>query len=59
MTPLNWAEGVPIGMSSAIFHDDTVALLSKLMTARGIPVELHTFDGAKSADSPVIGAVSQ
>ncbi len=27
MTPLNWAEGVPINMSSAIFHDDTVALL--------------------------------
>lgn len=34
MTPLNWAEGVPIGMSSAIFHDDTVALLTRLMEAQ-------------------------
>jgi uncharacterized protein len=38
MTPLNWAEGVPIGMSSAIYHTDTVALLSRLMQQRGIPV---------------------
>ena len=29
MTPLNWAEGVPIGMSSAIFHTDTVALMAQ------------------------------
>jgi len=38
MTPLNWAEGVPIGMSSAIYHADTVALLTRLMQERGIPV---------------------
>jgi ankyrin repeat protein len=38
MTPLNWAEGVPIGMSSAIYHTDTVSLLSRLMQERGIPV---------------------
>jgi uncharacterized protein len=38
MTPLNWAEGVPIGMSSSIYHTDTVALLTRLMRARGIPV---------------------
>jgi ankyrin repeat protein len=38
MTPLNWAEGVPIGMSSSIYHTDTVALLTRLMQARGIPV---------------------
>jgi len=38
MTPLNWAEGVPIGMSSAIYHAETVALLSRLMQERGIPV---------------------
>jgi hypothetical protein len=25
MTPLNWADGVPIGMSSAIAHDGTVS----------------------------------
>ena len=38
MTPLNWAEGVPIGMASAIYHAETVALLTKLMEDRGIPV---------------------
>jgi len=38
MTPLNWAEGVPIGMSSAIYHSDTVAILARLMEQRGIPV---------------------
>ncbi|PWT98942.1 MAG: hypothetical protein C5B51_28170, partial [Terriglobia bacterium] len=38
MTPLNWAEGVPIGMASAIYHADTVALLTRLMEERGIPV---------------------
>ena len=38
MTPLNWAEGVPIGMASAIYHTDTVALLARLMKDRGIPV---------------------
>jgi ankyrin repeat protein len=38
MTPLNWAEGVPIGMSSSIYHTETVALLARLMQERGIPV---------------------
>lgn len=38
MTPLNWAEGVPIGMASAIYHADTVTLLTRLMNERGIPV---------------------
>jgi ankyrin repeat protein len=47
MTPLNWAEGVPIGMSSAIYHDDTVALMIKLMEERGIQVVRHTFQGQK------------
>jgi ankyrin repeat protein len=47
MTPLNWAEGVPIGMSSAIFHDDTVALIARLMKDRGIPVVYNTFHGVK------------
>src|SRR5437763_17028720 len=37
MTPLNWAEGVPIGMASAIYHENTVALLSRLMQERRIP----------------------
>jgi hypothetical protein len=47
MTPLNWAEGVPIGMSSAIYHDDTVALMTRLMQERGIPVVYNTFHGVK------------
>jgi ankyrin repeat protein len=38
MTPLNWAEGVPIGMSSSIYHTETVALLTRLMEEKGIPV---------------------
>jgi ankyrin repeat protein len=47
MTPLNWAEGVPIGMSSAIAHNDTVALMARLMQERGIPVVSNTFHGNK------------
>ncbi len=41
MTPLNWAEGVPIGMASAIYHHDTVALLTRLMQERNIPVQTN------------------
>ena len=48
MTPLNWAEGVPIGMSSAIFHNDTVALLTRLMQERKIPVVSNAFRGQKA-----------
>jgi len=47
MTPLNWAEGVPIGMSSAIYHEDTVKLIARLMQERGIPVVYNTFQGQK------------
>lgn len=47
MTPLNWAEGVPIGMSSPIYHADTVALMAKLMQDRGIPVVYNSFKGQK------------
>jgi ankyrin repeat protein len=54
MTPLNWAEGVPIGMSSAIYHDGTVALLVRLMKERGIPVVYNSFQGRKEGDAPVI-----
>jgi uncharacterized protein len=50
MTPLNWAEGVPIGMSSAIYHTDTVALMSRLMKERGIPVVLNSFRGQKGGN---------
>ena len=55
MTPLNWAEGVPIGMSSGIYRADTVELISRLMRERGIPVESHAFVGRKSSDTPLIG----
>jgi ankyrin repeat protein len=54
MTPLNWAEGVPIGMSSAIYHDDTVKLIVKLMEERGIPVVYNTFKAQKTGNEPVI-----
>jgi ankyrin repeat protein len=50
MTPLNWAEGVPIGMSSAIYHPTTVALLERLMRERGIPVVHNTFHGQKAGE---------
>jgi ankyrin repeat protein len=50
MTPLNWAEGVPIGMSSAIYHTDTVELMSRLMKERGIPVVLNSFHGQKAGN---------
>lgn len=55
MTPLNWAEGVPIGMSSAIFHNDTVALITRLMKERDIPIVSNAFKGQKAADSRVLG----
>ena len=48
MTPLNWAEGVPIGMSSAIYHDDTVTLMTKLMQERGLPIVRNAFHGEKA-----------
>ena len=56
MTPLNWAEGVPIGMSSAIYHDDTVALMTRLMKERGIPVVSNVFKGQKDGNYNFGGA---
>ena len=38
MTALNWAEGVTIAMNSGTYQHETVALLTKLMQERGIPV---------------------
>jgi uncharacterized protein len=55
MTPLNWAEGVPIGMSSAIYHNDTVELMARLMKERGIPVVYNSFKGRKG-DNYTFGA---
>ena len=52
MTPLNWAEGVPIGMSSAIYHDSTVALLTRMMEQRGIPVVNNKFHGRRVESIP-------
>jgi ankyrin repeat protein len=54
MTPLNWAEGVPIGMSSAIRRDDTVVLIERLMRERGIPVVYNSFQGLIPGDAPKI-----
>jgi ankyrin repeat protein len=42
LLPLDWALGVPVGVQSAIYHADAVALLSKMMTDRGIPVPERT-----------------
>ena len=59
MTPLNWAEGVPIGMSSAIFHKDTVVLITRLMQERGIPVVSNSFSGQKKATYTFGGAAAE
>jgi len=35
-TALDWATGIQIGMQSAIYHEEAVALISKLMTEHGM-----------------------
>jgi uncharacterized protein len=35
-TALDWATGIQIGMQSAIYHQEAVALISKLMTDHGL-----------------------
>jgi ankyrin repeat protein len=55
MMPINWAEGVPVGVQSAIYHADAVELLTKLMKERGItiPVLTRTVGGnAVAAKTP-------
>ncbi len=42
MIPLNWAEGVPVGVQSAIYHVDAVELLTKLMKDRNMPIPVLT-----------------
>ena len=42
LLPLNWAEGVPVGVQSAIYHADAVDLIKKLMTEKGIPIPTIT-----------------
>ena len=58
MTPLNWAEGVPIGMSSAIFHKDTVALMTRLMQERGIPIMSNSAGQRQKAPTYVFGGAN-
>src|SRR5205085_2852481 len=38
LLPYNWAEGVVIGVQSAIYHADAVELIAKLMNDRHIPI---------------------
>ena len=38
LLPLDWAMGVPVGVQSAIYHEDAVQLITKLMSERGIAV---------------------
>lgn len=35
-TALDWATGIQVGMQSAIYHEEAVALISKLMTEHGL-----------------------
>jgi ankyrin repeat protein len=39
---LDWAQGVTIGVQSAIYHADAVALITKLMNEKGIPIPTRT-----------------
>ena len=38
LLPLNWAEGVPVGVQSAIYHAEAVDLITKLMQEKGVPL---------------------
>ncbi len=38
LLPLDWAQGVPVGVQSAIYHAEAVDYLTKMMTERGIPI---------------------
>ena len=42
LLPLNWAEGVPVGVQSAIYHADAVDLITKLMKEKGIAIPTIT-----------------
>lgn len=42
LLPLDWAEGVTIGVQSAIYHPEAVALITKLMNEKGIPIPSRT-----------------
>jgi len=38
LLPLDWAQGVPVGVQSAIYHAEAVNYLTKMMNERGIPI---------------------
>jgi len=42
LLPLDWAEGVTVGVQSAIYHADAVQLITKLMKEKGIPIPTRT-----------------
>jgi ankyrin repeat protein len=56
MMPINWAEGVPIGGASGIYHASTVALLTRMMNEKGIPIVSNAFH-AKKPDSYTFGGL--
>lgn len=48
-TALDWATGIQIGMQSAIYHEEAVALISKLMVEHGLdPVGLSRTKGGNA-----------
>ena len=50
LLPLHWAEGVPVGVQSAIHHADATALITQMMKERGIPIpERHHTRGGNAA----------
>ena len=42
LLPLDWAQGVVVGVQSAIYHADAVELITKLMKERNIPIPTVT-----------------
>jgi uncharacterized protein len=38
LLPLDWAQGVVVGVQSAIYHADAVDLITKLMKEKGLPI---------------------
>ena len=50
LLPLDWAQGVPIGVQSAIYHADAVDLITRLMKERGVAIpERHRTLGGNAA----------
>ena len=58
LTPLDWAEGVVIGVQSAIYHEDAVELITKLMKDRGIPIEGNTQATRTKGGNAAVGNTS-